>query len=156
MSQSRIVKGDFTLLNNFARGMSKDYAVRVGIFGNKSSRKGEGHITNPELGAIHEFGTKDGRIPPRSFLRMPIEKEAKKIVASTINASLKDMAHGKIRTVLVKLGIACENAVQRAFSTHGFGNWPPDAPSTIAGKKSSSPLIDTGQLRRSITSKVVS
>lgn len=155
MSSNRIVKGDFTALNNFVKGMDKDHAVRVGIFGNKSSRKGEGVITNPELGAIHEFGSSDGKIPARSFLRMPIEKEGKTIVAKTINASLRHMLRGDIKSVLVNLGIECENAVQRAFSTRGFGSWAPDSAVTVALKKSSAPLIDTGQLRRSITSKVV-
>jgi hypothetical protein len=55
---------------------------------------------------------------------------------------------------LIDLGIACEGAIQEAFDTGGFDDWPADAPSTIRRKGSSSPLIDTKQLRFSIASVV--
>ena len=59
--------------------------------------------------------------------------------------------------------------VQEAFNTGGFGKWPANADITLKGgwmrsssgkpfyvkpKKSTAPLIDTGQLRRAVSSEV--
>jgi hypothetical protein len=57
------------------------------------------------------------------------------------------------------MGLECENAIQRAFATMGFGTWRQLLPATIKRKSknghlSDRPLIDTEALRMSITSKV--
>ena len=128
--------------------------VNVGIFGSKTDRNGKGAQTNAEIGAIHEFGSFSKNIPQRSFLRMPIEHEREKIMEAVV-AEVGDLAQsGTKHKLLVHIGHECENAIQRAFETHGFGAWPPDKPATFKAKGSSAPLIDTGQLRRSIASEV--
>ena len=144
---------DLEPLNRFVRGLSFKHVVRVGIFGNKANRNKDKGMTNPELGAIHEFGSFSRGIPQRSFLRMPVHQDAAKIVNETGASALTFMNQGKIPRVLRNLGIACENAIQRAFAARGPG-WQANKPSTVKAKGSDAPLIDTGQLRRSITSKV--
>ena len=69
--------------------------------------------------------------------------------------ALQKLAQGDVIGVLSDLGIACETAIGEAFDSSGYGDWAPNTAATINNKKSSSPLIDTGQLRRSVASAVV-
>jgi hypothetical protein len=167
-SNGSAVIADLNKLNKFVKDLSetcKDYSVKIGIFGNKAQRKA-GEVTNPELGAIHEFGI---GVPKRSFLRMPLEVKSDEIIKQVKTGdNWKNLEHGKPIPVLVDLGHACEAIIQTAFDTRGYGTWAPDLLSTIdrktaklsrkqrqvRGGYSNSPLIDTGQLRWSIASKV--
>lgn len=166
---------DFTGLDNFVKAMDTagKFVVRVGIFGNKNAREiaaaqktGKSSIrktvrgttstlTNAELGIIHELGSIERGIPPRSFLRMPLQQRTKEILADATKGAAEMIAKGNILGVLKRLGIACEKQIQLAFATRGFGSWQPDAPATVRKKGSNQPLIDTAQLRRSIASQVV-
>ena len=78
--------------------------------------------------------------------RKEIIKEAKRI----INKYAMD---GEDK-ILELLGVYGESIVQEAFETGGFGTWEPLSQETVEAKGSNSILIDTAQLRRSITSKV--
>lgn len=128
--------------------------VKVGVLGRKTNRKQDGAITNAELGAIQEFGSYSNNIPARSWLRMPIHKESETI-ARDAGRGAKDMVkQGNMVGVLKRLGIACEAAIQRAFASQGYGSWRPNKPATIRRKGSASPLIDKGELRRSVSSTV--
>lgn len=160
LSKSRIVRQDFGQLNNLVKAMSQKAVVRIGIMGAKNSKhtsddgKG-GMLTNAEIGAIHEFGSLSGHLPARSWLRMPIHKGAAFIVKKA-KEEIKVMAEkGSILPILVNIGIRCEQFIQRAFASRGFGEWEPIKPATKKAKGSSAILIDTGQLRRSVSSKVV-
>jgi phage gpG-like protein len=151
--QSRIVKSDLRGLNNFVKGISEKSFVKVGIFGKKAKRK-QGVLTNAEIGAIHEFGSFSRGIPDRSFLRLPLFQKSEQILSESSKGSLKMLVDGNLVGLLKRFGIVCENAIQEAFASAGFGAWAPNAPSTIRRKGSSAPLIDVGELRRSIASKV--
>lgn len=154
--KSKITKNDFTNLGRFTRAMADKRVVRVGIFGRKNSRNDSGGVTNAEVGFIHEFG-QPPRIPKRSFLRMPIFQKSDQILASVKAAgALEKWGAGKGVEVLTDLGIAAEKVILDAFESAGWGSWKGNAPSTVARKGSSSPLIDTSQLRKSIASQVVS
>jgi SOS response regulatory protein OraA/RecX len=61
----------------------------------------------------------------------------------------------RLKQAYIHLGIMAEKIIQAAFESSGFGHWKPDSASTIARKGSSRTLIDTSQLRASITSDVV-
>lgn len=141
-------------LQIFVKSLDDRHHVQIGIFGNKSGRK-KGAATNAELGAIHEYGSFSKGIPARSFLRMPVSTQSTQVIAEATGGSKGLVASGQIVKLLKRLGIACENVIQRAFSSRGFGSWAPDKPSTVRRKGSDSPLIDTAQLRRSIASRVV-
>lgn len=131
------------------------YRARVGILGGKVERD-KGPIDNVTLGIIQMFGSQSRGIPPRDFLLLPIETKRREIVkAMSAPMVLAAIQNGDIKCVFELLGASALAAVQEAFETHGFGQWAPNAPSTIRQKGSDSPLIDDGELRRAITSDVV-
>ncbi len=137
-------------------GLKKDiagrYKTRVGILGEKAARQGDASINNAELGVIQMFGSITNKIPPRDFLRMPIERNRKNILKEMGTRVVRDALEAKnYKQVFAYLGVIAEKYVQQAFETGGFGTWPPHAP----GTKPHALLIKTGQLRRAITSDVV-
>ena len=150
---------DLSKLQIFVKGLDDKHAVQVGIFGNKNQRNSGKSMTNAKLGAIHEYGSYSGGIPARSFLRMPLNLKSKEILKAALVGAKELLAKGQKVTLLKRLGIACEAAVDQAFGSRGFGRWPADSPETVRRKRNhgsdNSPLIDTSQLRRSIDSRVV-
>ncbi len=131
--------------------------------------------TNAEIGAKMEFGVSGDvhwidrkgiprmvkGIPPRSFLRSPMHlhgdrilKKAKADVAEKLKEAPKNPKRAA-KMLLDRVGIAAEQIVDDAFNTQGDGDWEPNSPVTQDAKGSATPLIDTGQLRRSISSRAV-
>ena len=98
--------------------------------------------------SANEFGTRDGHIPERSFIRSAIDMNAPQINrrADEVWAQIMD---GAI-TMNAGLGRMGE-FIQRLITTRITElKMPPNAESTIARKGSSNPLIDTGRMRQSI------
>ena len=100
------------------------------------------------IGAANEFGTRNGHIPERSFIRAGVDENE-----SNINA-WADRLHNQIidgrltkAVALAKMGEVIQRHIQRKITTLRH---PINADSTIAKKGSSNPLIDTGRLRASI------
>ena len=136
---------DMTKFNDFIKQINDEKFVKVGILGNKNNRsKG----TNASIGAIMEFGSISKKISVRSFLRMPLHQKSKEILEMVKKTSKGLIEKGNHTQIFVNLGLACESIIQQAFTTSGFGKWAP------LKYRDGKPLIDTGQLRRSITSKV--
>ena len=86
-------------LEELLRGIGGDWVARVGILENKANSphykaktievnnkkkriqtKEESGLTNSEIGVIHELGSETNNIPPRSFLRLPVETKEKDII----------------------------------------------------------------------------
>jgi hypothetical protein len=156
LKNSRVVKADFSKLNKFIKGLETKAKVRIGLFGNKASREA-GAITNPEIGMVQELGSVSRNIPPRSFLRVPIQQNASKIIARVKASSAVLLVSGNMKMVMKRLGISCEVEVQKAFDLSGPG-WPALKDPTRGGKNKqgdAKPLVDTAQLRRAVTSVVV-
>jgi hypothetical protein len=131
----------------------QEAAVYVGIPADHSLRTGD-DITNAQLLYIHSHGSPLQNIPARRVIEPAIEAPDNK---ARINAELKQAAQaaleGKPEDVhqhLEKAGQLGENASKRWF-TDPRNNWAPNAPATIEEKGSDKPLIDTGEMRRSIT-----
>lgn len=104
------------------------------------------------VASVNEFGSSDGRIPERSFLRSTVDEKAQEY--SALLAKLVGQAvDGKITPTqaLDRLGLTVERDVKRKIVDL---KEPPNAERTIEQKKSSNPLIDTGQLRQSITYEI--
>lgn len=170
-SNSRVIRSDFKKLNNFIRALETKDVVRIGIMGAKGNRnayagvrKVGGHkihgskkaaLTNAEIGAIMEFGSFSRGIPMRSFLRMPLMAKSGDIIRIAAGGLRSFADEGVKARVLKRMGIAAENAIQDAFDTGGFGRWAKLAPATIKAKHSSAILIDSAQLRFSVSSMVV-
>lgn len=145
------------LIKYLAVGLPK---VRVGILGDKAAKKRKDGLTNAEIGFTNEFGKMTGkhRIPPRSFIIMPLRLHLNDYLRKHQSTSKEEfekaVRNGVADSFAKKVGIVAEECIQEAFATRGFGNWAKNAPYTVALKGSDSPLIDTGELRRSITSEV--
>ncbi len=121
----------------------------------KRSKQSSG-LTNAEVAMKNEFGSYTDNIPPRSFLRMPLETKTGELVALAVSNTIRRrIMQADLEGALTLIGIKAEAIIQEAFASGGFGKWKPNAPLTVKLKGSSSPLIDTGQLRRAVTSEVV-
>jgi len=135
-------------------------SIKVGIMGQKNKRN-DGIPTNAEIGFANEFGKMTGpvKIPARSFIRMPLQTHFYDKLLSKKSLTKKEFEKavdsGQADKFAAKVGLVAEETIQEAFATRGWGEWKPNAPYTVEQKGSDSPLIDTGQLRRSITSKVM-
>jgi hypothetical protein len=114
----------------------------------KLAQRGFKTISLAELGAILEFGT--ARIPPRPFLSNGL-KLGKDKLREVSKAMLTQIVQGKRSIVdgLNVLGAVAAGIVQKNIAQAGA--FAPNAQSTIDMKGSSKPLIDTGQLRQSIS-----
>lgn len=125
----------------------------VGITQSTTTRRKD-LVTNAELMYIHSHGSPARHIPMRKVIepaiaadgtRQAIAAELKKAVAFKLEGDdINMLAH------LKRAGMIGMNAA-KAWFTDPRNNWPPNAPSTIKAKGSSTPLIDTGALRASIT-----
>jgi hypothetical protein len=158
MATQTKVTADLSQLEELLKQIGGEYVTRVGILGSDAGtvHDAESGLTNSQLGVIQEFGSESRNIPARSFLRMPLETKQKELVDSLGSGMVKDkMEKGDIQGIYRLLGEVGAGIVREAFPTSGYGNWQPNAPSTIAKKGSSKPLIDTGVLSRSITYDVV-
>lgn len=130
--------------------------VRVGILGSGKRRRGDS-LSNAEIGKIHEFGSISRKIPARSFLRVPLRKNTDKLLGVLQDniVAKQALSEGNATLALELLGVKGEAIVLGAFRNNGYGTWARLKPSTLEKKRSNKPLIETGQLRRAITSKVV-
>jgi hypothetical protein len=129
--------------------------VLIGIPDATADRPGGEEVTNAELGYLNEFGSPANNIPARPFL-IPgvtrIEQQAAVLLRKGAEHSL-DTGASAVPS-LDAAGQLAENSVKRWFTDPANG-WAPNTPSTIRKKGSNRPLIDTGELRRSVTHVVV-
>ncbi len=110
-----------------------------------------------ELAAIHEFGTRDGHVPERSFIRRTFEQKDPQVKEFCEKLAKAIVTKGEM-SIDRALGLLGEFAVGeiRKTMTEGDGVPPPLSPDTIRRRKgrSTRPLVDTGQLKGAITYKV--
>lgn len=156
MSDDETVTIEIKGLQQLLKALKKKLPIaRVGILADKNSRAGGSTATNAAIGAAHEFGT--DKMPQRSFLRVPIaEHLAKKMEDSGAldESTLKEVIKsGSAVTWVKKIAVIAEGIVAEAFATGGFGKWPGWKNPNYKNKDNRL-LVDTGQLRDSITSEV--
>lgn len=166
------ISGGIDGLERFQKALrdAEKMRVKVGILGAKNGRMGKsGELTNAEVGQRMEFGglfywgywrTVTGRmeihIPPRSFLRMPLTDLMANLPDAFTDTAVALLRKYRVEDVFKRLGVVAVAAITKAFTTKGNGTWAPNHPLVIKRKGSDSPLIDTGQLRRSIAFEVMS
>lgn len=122
--------------------------LTVGVHGDAGAHSGDG-ISLPELAAIHEYGL---GVPARPFLGPFAEKSRESVTRRIGEAIANGLVKGGDALAGIRiLGEWCVGQIKAAIAA---GIPQPNAPSTVARKGSSKPLIDTGQLRNSITYKV--
>jgi len=107
----------------------------------------------------NEYGTTDGHIPPRPFLRQTKEeKSADWCRFVEKNANFKQIEKDKCEGMLIRLGEGIKGNIKETIQK---GSFTPDAESTVKAKmrkgksEPNHPLIDTGDLLKSIQYELV-
>ncbi len=167
-SMSATIK-DLSAIHHAMKTLEKT-VVEVGVPEDKDERKNEAErkeapMNNATLAYIHEFGSPDANIPARPFLTPGIKKAQPQIVKFLKEAGQAAVA-GKeagVTTAYNKAGLTAQNSVRAVFTDN---DWPELADSTKKSKGvktvtnkdgtttetgKTNPLIETGQLRKSIT-----
>ena len=124
--------------------------VTVGIHEAEGGQSEEDGITVAQIGEIHEFGLGQEE---RSFIRGYVD-ENEELIASQLKKLGEAVVSGKLASTeqaLERFGLVTVAGIQQRISD---GIEPENKPSTVAKKGSSTPLIDKGILRSSITHKV--
>lgn len=148
-------------LDKFARNAKaidfmRNNEVYIGIQQDETTRKGE-PVTNAELLFIHTNGSPARNIPARPVIEPAIEDDGDRLsqmmkkAAQHVFAGEEEQALAQLK----KTGMRGQN-VSRAWFTNDKNGWPPNAPSVAEEKRKKGatdprPLIDTGELRKSIT-----
>lgn len=150
-------------LKKIAKAWAKNPWVKVGIL-QGDDKRGDGQ-SNTEIASYHEFGTsvKVGKtkrvlIPERSFLRMPIIDDYQNVwdqYAKTPEAKEDFAKHPK--KFLNKMGQIALQVIDDAFANGGSSRtkWASLKPSTLSQKTVNQILVETGQLRDSISYEIV-
>ena len=136
------------------RSLGRD-RVLVGIPSSAPGRRNGEPITNAELGYIHEFGAPAANIPARPFLIPGAESVRNEAAArmKVIGEQALDGDKAAVDRGLHAVGLLAQNAVRKKITD---GPFEPLAPATLAsrrarGRTGTKPMLDTGQLRASIT-----
>lgn len=111
-------------------------------------------LTVAEIAFIMEYGSVKNNLPPRPIMAQTIARTKNQLV-NLQGRSLDSVLAGKVgaEQAMKLLALWFEGELKRSFVSESFVGL---SSSTIARKGSTRPLIDTGQLRQSITSKVIS
>lgn len=123
--------------------------VGVGIFEAGGQAPAGRGVTLIEVAVWNEFGTEDGHVPGRSFLRAWFDENVD-LAKETLTKLLQAVIAGKLskENALNQFGLWLQAQVQARIAR---GIPPENRPSTVRKKGSSKPLVNTGQLRSSIT-----
>lgn len=137
-----------------AKALKQSAIVTVGIHEKEGAeaKDPEGGLSLVEVAAVHEFGSEAANIPRRSFIRDWFDETEQKQQERL--RKLFDMVAkgGDLETLAKRFGLLCQAEVQARIA---LGIPPPLEEETIARKGGkSTPLINTGQLRTSITNQV--
>jgi len=146
---NRIIREVRKADNSYTKvGLPQEGEVKEGT---KTGSGNEPIIQMSELvtvGAVQEFGAPKKNIPARPFIRTTYDENREKINNLVLNEYEKIVdGSSNVKRSLGLIGEWLKAKTQakiRAIRT------PPNAPTTIAKKGSSNPLIDTGQMVQSI------
>lgn len=136
--------------------------IKVGILKGADTRTQEekdGSLVNSEnnnatIGLYHEFGSEDNNLPERSFLRMPLSMhyfsrlENSGLFEKSLENSIKEYG---LKTFAEKLKSVALGTVLEAFNSGGYGEWEP---SNMKRKRNHQTLVESTQLRKSISAEV--
>lgn len=136
-------------IEKLLRKTAKTLHIAVGILQDQQVENGFSMV---DLATVHEYGSKDGHIPQRSFIRSTCDAQRNnhlKLI-SVLQGKIVDGAL-KVRQALTQLG---EIVSKDMMQTINRGIAPELKPATVRRKGSSKALIDTGRLKGSITHEV--
>jgi hypothetical protein len=133
-----------------ARFAAENRVVNVGFPASAQHTSEDGQqFQTAQIAAVHEFGSPENGIPERSFMRSAIAENRQSYVALN-RQNLLQILHGKMKfqQALGQLGAMAQGNVQQKIVT---GPFQALKQSTIDRKGSSKPLVDSGQMRQSVT-----
>ena len=148
------IKIDVSGLKKLDEFLSNQKPAHLGIFQREDAR--DDKESNVAIAFKHEMGSFSENIPQRSWLRMPIKVKSKDIAGNAAIAIKKNLTNPKGVDIVAKsIGAAGLGVIQEAFDTKGFGQWKPNALSTVIAKGGkNTPLIDKAELRQAVTFSV--
>lgn len=125
----------------------KDIVVKVGIQGTDANRRNEG-VRVVDYATANEYGI--GKTPERSFIRSTVDDN--KGFKDEVDHAFASVLTGKDTpyAAMAKVGIIARDDIIAKIN-NGDNRWKPLSEKTVARKKSSKALIDTGRLKQSIT-----
>lgn len=132
--------------------MKEEPFIKVGILAEEADKVKTKDINLAGIAAVNEFGTTDGRVPARSFIRSTMDEKKQYFVNLTKRALTQILFGADIVKSMNIIGLGISKEIQKKITDI---RTPPNAPSTVRRKGSSNPLIDTGRMRASIRHKVV-
>ena len=151
----RIVGGDkFKEFERSLRLNSKFIqSIDIGFLRNETYANG---MTVARVAYINEYGV---TVPERPFMRrsatsLKRDMQFKRLARKSIVKDPDKMRKRGIRLSVngrARLGLYIVRRIQQTITDL---HWPPNAPSTIARKGSSNPLIDTGHMRQSVSWRI--
>lgn len=128
----------------------KGGGVKVGVLLGTGTHPNSPDVLISEIAWWNEFGTSDGRVPARPFLRVAMRANKAKYLALETKL-IRAILSGQKTTddAIAVLGEQAKTDVQSQITAT---TEPPNAPSTLAKKAPKThPLIDSGQLRQHIS-----
>jgi hypothetical protein len=138
-------------LKRIQRELEKAKRQHVSIGWHEDKAHGDG-MTTATVAASHEFGI---GVPQRAMLATTIDDKGSELVELAGKVYAGPLFQGTLdaERALGIVGEAAQAAIQ-AKIRDGDPSWAPLSPATIKRKKSSKPLIDTGQMIQSVRYKV--
>lgn len=160
MGRSKITSTDRGLLARIRAASMGDrgLAVKVGVLADKGAEPKRGGETDEPLTVMdvatqHEFGAPAAGIPQRSFVRATVDEHEDYLLEQCKEAAVRVLTEKQTpKQALGELGAEVVGLIQERMAA---GISPPNDPTTVARKGSATPLIDTGQLRSSISWEVI-
>ena len=123
--------------------------INVGIPKEVKAEKTEEEMYVADIAFENNFGVFSKNIPARPF-GSTVEKKYESKIKEVINNEMNLYFIGKksLKKAYNRIGLFVKGYMQHNLR---FGGWKANRPVTIALKGSAQPLIDTGQMRQSIT-----
>lgn len=152
-----VVKNNLGLIEKAILNLTKSEVV-IGVPEGSDRQADEGEASPPSNAAIayaNEFGVPERNIPARPFLVPGVESitpRAAQLLRQAGKAALFGDGEA-VETALNKIGLIGQSAAQEKITD---GPFVPLSPRTLRqrkakGRTGEKPLIDSGQLRRSVT-----
>jgi hypothetical protein len=150
MTEVKDVDHGYQALVKRVFGLEGKPKIQVGIFEAAGAKSYEDAVTVLEVAIWNEFGT--DTIPERSFIRAWFDENEEKC-REAVRRMLVAVLEGKYQPEQA-LELVAQRFVGEIQKRMALGIPPPNSPATVARKGSATPLIDTGQLRSSVTYRV--
>ena len=129
---------------NFKKTLEEMNRLKV-MIGLQQGQKNQDGADLVDIALFNELGTEN--IPSRPFLRDSVDANADKINAFLKRAVKILLRGGTAEDVLKKIGVFQKGLIQKQIVD---GDFVPNASATIKRKGSAVPLVDKGDLRKSI------